>query len=124
MKLLSVVALFGFLGVVFGAFGAHAIADTVSPERLIVYKTGVLYHLLHTVAALGVVLLALRFPLWKQLSKVIYLFLMGIVVFSGSLYSLVIFDVPMLGAVTPIGGTLLLAGWALLAIYAWGVNHD
>lgn len=124
MKLLAVTALFGFLGVAFGAFGAHAIADTVSAARLAAYKTGVLYHLLHVLAALLVAVLAAQYPRWRQLRHIGVLFLVGVSIFSGSLYALVLFDIPALGAVTPVGGLLLLAAWGWLAVSAWGVKHD
>lgn len=124
MKLISIIAVFGFFGVAFGAFGAHAVADLVSPERLSAYKTGVLYHLFHTLAALAIASLALKYPQWGQLRKVAYLFLAGIVVFSGSLYGLVIFDISAFGPITPMGGSLFLAGWAWLAVFAWSNKND
>ncbi|MEM8600289.1 MAG: DUF423 domain-containing protein [Bacteroidota bacterium] len=114
--LLTLSAVLGGLGVVAGAFGAHGLENTVTPERLAAFKTGVLYHLLHTLALLvmGVLLLNgldVRLAGW--------LFVGGIVVFSGSLYVLVLTDTPIMGAVTPIGGVAFIMGWAVLAWRAW-----
>lgn len=108
-------ALLGAAAVVLGAFGEHALASMVTAHRLDTWSTAVDYHLAH-----AVVLLVLSFngremnTLWHRLSC--WLFLAGIAVFSGSLYLLVLTDTPVLGAVTPIGGVLLIAGWLALAI--------
>jgi uncharacterized membrane protein YgdD (TMEM256/DUF423 family) len=103
----------GFLGVALGAFGAHGLRDRLAPGMLDVYKTGVLYHLLHAVALLAVALGAERLPRPRAVAT---LWAAGIVVFSGSLYALALTGVTTLGAVAPIGGLLLMAGWVTLAI--------
>jgi uncharacterized membrane protein YgdD (TMEM256/DUF423 family) len=103
----------GFLGVVLGAFGAHGLRDRLAPGMLDVYKTGVLYHLLHAVALLAVALGAERVARPRAVAA---LWAAGIVVFSGSLYALALTGVTTLGAVAPIGGLLLMAGWVTLAI--------
>ncbi len=102
------------LAVVLGAFGAHALEGQVTPERLATFEIGVRYQMYHA--------LALLFVGWaaaQQASGLFtwagYLFLAGIVLFSGSLYLLVLTDTPWLGAVTPLGGVAFIAGWALLA---------
>ena len=104
--------LLGMTAVVLGAFGAHGVRDRVSPPMLEIYRTGALYHLVHAVAALAVALAADRLR-WPRL--VIGLFGGGIVVFSGTLYTLAIPSKSWLGAVTPIGGVMLIAGWAVIA---------
>jgi uncharacterized membrane protein YgdD (TMEM256/DUF423 family) len=103
----------GFLGVALGAFGAHGLRDRLAPGMLDVYKTGVLYHLLHSVALVAVALGAERLPRPRAVAA---LWAAGIVVFSGSLYALALTGVTTLGAVAPIGGLLLMAGWVTLAI--------
>jgi uncharacterized membrane protein YgdD (TMEM256/DUF423 family) len=111
----------GFLGVALGAFGAHGLRDRLPPGMLEVYKTGVLYHLLHAVALLAIALGAEPGPSGHSARvarprAVATLWAAGIVVFSGSLYALAITGVTALGAVAPVGGLLLMAGWVTLAI--------
>jgi len=118
---LGVVGLLGFTAVAFGAFGAHGLRGRLSPAMLEVYRTGALYHLVHAVAALAVVLAG------EQLRRgrlILILLAAGIVVFAGSLYALAISGVGALGAVTPLGGLLLLAAWALVALEAVGTSKD
>ena len=103
----------GFLGVALGAFGAHGLRERLAPGMLDVYKTGVLYHLLHAVALLAVALGAERLARPKAVAA---LWAAGVVIFSGSLYALALTGVGVLGAITPIGGLLLMAGWVTLAI--------
>ncbi len=102
------------LGVALGAFGAHGL--TVTPERLETFKTGVQYHLIHALALLVVSWAATQWPGWAVHASG-YLFLVGIVLFSGSLYVLVLTDTSWLGAITPLGGVAFIVGWGLLA---WG----
>lgn len=104
---------YGFLGVLLGAFGAHALKDRLAPDLLAVWKTGVEYHLLHAVVLLAVGLLALQKPS-TLLTQSAACLAAGIALFSGSLYALALSGVRPLGAITPIGGVLFLAGWALL----------
>lgn len=108
-------ALCAGIAVVLGAFGAHALEGRVPAERLDVFETGVRYQMYHALALLIVGWAAARragaeglLP-WAGAC-----FLVGIIVFSGSLYLLVITDTPWLGAVTPVGGLAFIAGWALL----------
>jgi uncharacterized membrane protein YgdD (TMEM256/DUF423 family) len=103
----------GFLGVALGAFGAHGLRDRLAPGMLDVYKTGVLYHLLHAVALLVVALAADKLARPRAVAA---LWAAGIVIFSGSLYALALTGVGVLGAITPIGGLLLMAGWVTLAL--------
>ena len=114
---LLVGALAGFLAVTFGAFGAHALRERLSPEMLAVFETGVRYHMYHALALLLVSAMMPRLGGWLVVSSG-WLFTAGIVLFSGSLYLLALTGVTMLGAITPIGGLAFLAGWACLAIAA------
>lgn len=104
----------GFLGVALGAFGAHGLRDKLSPEMMEIYKTGVLYHLVHGVALLGVAVILQRGPDLKPAVIAGYAFVFGTLVFSGSLYALAISGIRVLGAITPIGGLGFLVGWACL----------
>jgi uncharacterized membrane protein YgdD (TMEM256/DUF423 family) len=110
-------AILGFLGVAAGAFGAHAIRERVSPERLDNWKTAADYQLWHALATIVSALIAVR---WASGSAAAagWCFVAGVVVFSGSLYALALTDRRKLGAITPIGGVLFLAGWALLVVAA------
>ena len=112
---LQAAAILGAVGVAAGAFGAHALGGRVSPERLAVFETGVHYLLFHVPALLGVGLLARTRP-GRWLEAAGQAFFWGIVVFAGSLFALVLLDLPWLGAVTPLGGLMLIAGWLALAI--------
>ena len=112
---LAVAGLLGFTAVAFGAFGAHGLRGKISPEMLEVYRTGALYHLVHAVAALAVALAGERL---RRAPMILTLLTLGIVVFAGSLYTLAITGIGALGAVTPLGGLLLLAAWALVAAEA------
>ncbi len=110
-------ALFALIGVGAGAFGAHGLKARVSPELLAIFETGVRYQIYHALALLAVSLW-LRQGSHRALHAAGWLFVAGTLVFSGSLYVLTATGVHWLGAITPIGGTALLAGWACLA---WGV---
>ena len=103
----------GALGVAAGAFGAHGLRDQVTAERLEVWKTAAHYHQLHAVVLLLLALLPAQEPPIPR--TVPMLFTAGIVIFSGSLYLLVLMDLPVLGMVTPLGGLCLIGGWAGLA---------
>ncbi len=102
-----------FLAVGLGAFGAHALKARLAPDMLAVWETAVKYQVYH---ALGLLLLAaLRGP-----SKAAWCFAAGTVLFSGSLYLLAFTGVRKLGAVTPLGGALFLAGWLILVFQRGG----
>jgi uncharacterized membrane protein YgdD (TMEM256/DUF423 family) len=107
----------GFLGVAFGAFGAHGLRARISPEMLAVFETGVRYQMYHAVALLIVALTIPRMGGWLVVTAG-WMFTAGIVLFSGSLYALALTGVTTLGAITPIGGLAFLAGWACLALAA------
>src|SRR5260221_8213573 len=108
-------ALAGFVGVAFGAFGAHGLRGRLTPDMLAVFETGVRYHMYHALALLLVASLLPRMP-GKAMVAAGWLFVAGITLFSGSLYLLAVTGVTVLGAITPIGGVAFLLGWACFAI--------
>ena len=114
---LAIGAIAAGLAVAAGAFGAHGLESRVTPERLETFKTGVAYHMYHALALLIVAWAATQWP-GSSVTWAGYCFVGGIVVFSGSLYALVLTDTPWLGAITPLGGVAFIVGWALLA---WSV---
>lgn len=107
------------ISVALGAFGAHGLQDIVTVERLATWETGVHYHMIH---GLGLLLLAAFADKLTTAQKLLRwsgrLLMAGIVLFSGSLYLLVLLDLPILGAITPLGGVCFLIGWLCLAIAA------
>ena len=110
-------AAYGFLAVALGAFGAHALRERLSPDMAAIWRTAVEYHFWHALALVLVGVLSLVRPL-PGLNVAGGAFALGVLVFSGSLYALALTGVRALGAVTPIGGVLMLAGWAALAYAA------
>jgi uncharacterized membrane protein YgdD (TMEM256/DUF423 family) len=111
-------ALAGMLGVALGAFGAHALRARVAPADLLTFETGARYQMYHALALLAVAWVLARWP--GTLPVVAgWLMVAGIVVFSGSLYALVLSGERWLGAVTPIGGVCFITAWALLAFHAF-----
>ena len=115
-SILTIAALSGLLAVVLGAFGAHALKKMISPEMLEVYKTGVQYQFYHTFALLAVGIL-MHFNTSKALQWSGYLFVLGILLFSGSLYVMTITGIKALGIITPFGGTVWIAAWFLLMVH-------
>jgi uncharacterized membrane protein YgdD (TMEM256/DUF423 family) len=111
----------GFVAVAAGAFGAHALQDRLSREMLSVYELGVRYHFGHTLALLLIGVLR-RDGGRRGYDVSGWCFLLGIAIFSGSLYALALSGQRWLGAITPIGGAALLAGWAALAITAYRIR--
>jgi len=113
---LLVAALGGFVGVAFGAFGAHALQRRVTPERLVTFESGVRYLFVHALA-LGLVVAVRTWAPDTAASAIAGIaFIAGMLLFSGSVFLLVWLDRPRLGAITPIGGAALLIGWAALAV--------
>ncbi|MFW7340042.1 DUF423 domain-containing protein [Pollutimonas sp. H1-120] len=111
-------ALMLLIGVGAGAFGAHGLKRLISPDMLAVWQTAVLYQLVH---GLGMLLIAILFARFSPslLGLAGSVMLLGILIFSGSLYVLVLTDVKWLGAITPIGGAAFLAAWAMVAVAAY-----
>ena len=118
---LILAALSGMLSVGLGAFGAHALKSRLDEYALSIYQSAVQYQFYHSLALLGVGLLCLWQPQSRLLLASGIAFLIGILVFSGSLYLLSFTGIRWLGAITPIGGLALIAGWALLLVTAWGL---
>jgi len=114
-------ALFGFTGVALGAFASHALKSQLSAAYLAVFQTGVQYQMLHALALLGVALLSLHRP-GRLLTVAGALFVVGILLFSGSLYLLTLSGVGRLGMITPIGGVSFLAGWLCLGLAGWRLH--
>src|SRR6267143_1558328 len=115
---LLVGAALGFFGVVFGAFGAHALRSRLSPEMLSVFETGVRYQMYHAFAVLVVAAAMGHSGNARLLVMAGWFFLAGILLFSGSLYALALANVGILGIITPVGGLLFLIGWACLGLFA------
>jgi uncharacterized membrane protein YgdD (TMEM256/DUF423 family) len=111
-----VAALFGALGVILGAFGAHGLQTRLDAGQLESWETAVRYHLLHSVALLALALFAIASDRSIQLPG--WLFSLGIAFFSGSIYLLVLTGQRWLGPVTPVGGLCLIAGWLSLVSLA------
>ena len=106
-----------FVAVAAGAFGAHALRARIAPDLLAVFETGARYQMYHALALVAVAWVAARWPgplpQWAG-----WLFVVGTVLFSGSLYALALSGIRWLGAVTPLGGAAFLAGWICLAMAA------
>lgn len=111
--LLLIGALDAALAVILGAFGAHGLKARVSEARLDVWHTACEYQFYHALGILLIVLLAAQFS--SHLLPAAWVLLAGTLIFSGSLYLLVLTDTAWLGAITPIGGMTLIAGWCILA---------
>ena len=107
-------ALAALLGVGLGAFGAHALRARLTPADLDIFETGVRYQMYHALALIAVGWASSRWP-GGLTHAAGWAFLVGILIFSGSLYVLVLSGQRWLGAVTPLGGVAFLAGWLLLA---------
>jgi len=121
-KVLFIASLLGALGVVLGAFGAHSLKAVLSPTQLSGYETGIAYHFYHTFALIGTgILLAKSSNKWLKTAAV--LFLLGILLFSGSLYLLGCRELlgidawrSILGPITPIGGLCFIVAWISLGV--------
>jgi len=116
-------SLFGALAIGAGAFGAHLLKQRVAPPMLEVFNTAARYQLIHAVALLVVALLAHQ----SRRRAVVFAgwgFVGGVLLFSGSLYVLALSGARWFGAITPIGGVLLIAGWLALAWSAWRPRAD
>ncbi len=107
--------LYGLSAIGFGAFGAHALRERLSPEMMAAYQTGAHYHLVHAAALLA---LSYGAPRGRALYQSSALLAAGVLLFSGSLYALALTSIRAIGAVTPVGGVLMLAGWSHIAISA------
>jgi uncharacterized membrane protein YgdD (TMEM256/DUF423 family) len=111
-------AINGFLAVALGAFGAHGLEGKVSERMIEIWKTGVTYQMFHAGALFVVAILIDRWGGSGLLTTAGWSFLIGIVLFSGSLYVLTLSGVKILGAITPLGGVAFLIGWVLIIVAA------
>ena len=125
---IKVVGILGALAVALGAFGAHGLKSIIDATSLQSYQTGVLYHFIHT-GALAFAILLNKGVVSKNLNRAFLLFLLGIILFSGSLYGMAFgkaagLDLSFLGPVTPLGGLAFIGGWLFLAFSAKPENLD
>lgn len=109
----------GMFAVMLGAFAAHALKNTLDEYSLGVFQTAVQYHFYHSFALLAVGILAISLPESLLLRSSGWLFVIGLLLFCGSLYILSFSGVRWLGAITPLGGLSFIAAWATLAAAAW-----
>ncbi len=117
LKIIFLFAAFaGALGVVLGAFGAHALRGSIEPRLLETFQTAVQYQLIHALALLLVSLIIGWLGQSLSFDISAYAFMAGIILFSGSLYGLVLTDIRWLGPVTPLGGLCLIIGWLALLV--------
>lgn len=113
-------SLVGFLSVAGGAFGAHALAARLPPDLLAIFDTGTRYAMLHAAALLATGLLAAQPGVGARGPRIATVgFLLGVLLFTGSLWTLALTGLRWLGAVTPLGGTSFLVGWVALGLSAW-----
>lgn len=113
---LAIASILGALSVAGGAFGAHALKGKLTETALGSFETGVRYQMYHAIALLIVALLIAQYPDIKSLVTTGWCFVAGVVLFSGSLYGLSLFDIKALGPITPLGGAAFIAGWIGLAL--------
>ncbi|MCG7855676.1 DUF423 domain-containing protein [Flavihumibacter sediminis] len=118
-SILSTAAILGALAVILGAFGAHGLKSLVPPESVSTFETGVRYHMYHVFALLATGLLSIHYPV-MAMKRAAQCFLVGMLLFSGSLYLLTLLKatdtvgLSSIGLITPIGGLFLVAGWLFL----------
>lgn len=116
-------SLFALMGVAAGAFGAHVLEGRLTPESLTVFETGVRYQMYHAFGLFAVAWAAGRWP-GRTAALAGWLFIAGILIFSGSLYGLAFGAPRILGAVAPVGGLAFLSGWAVLAAGAVAERNE
>ena len=113
MNFIAFGSILGALVVILGAFGAHGLKDILDDYAQSIYDKAVLYHMFHTIAILAIGMIQKLLP-DLELQLVGLFFLLGIIIFSGSLYIIAISGLKWLGMITPIGGLLFILGWILL----------
>lgn len=115
------IGILGVIAVILGAFGAHALKAVLTEAQLSTFQVGIRYHFLHTLAIFGVAILSKNNDS-KRLNLAISFFIIGIILFSGSIYLLACKDIlgieswKFLGPITPIGGTFFILGWSMLIV--------
>lgn len=107
------------LGVILGAYGAHGLKSKLPAELLNAFQTGVEYQMYHSLALLIACMLSYQWPESQFIRWSAYLFLVGIFMFSGSLYLLSLTGFKIFGPVTPLGGLVLISAWLLLTVGIW-----
>lgn len=112
-----------FLSVALGAFGAHMLHNKITSQMLAVWEKGVDYQMYHALALIVVALCIKQWPDVRRVRTAGFLLFMGIFLFSGSLYVLVLTQMKVIGLITPIGGVTFLWGWILLALCARSFNN-
>jgi uncharacterized membrane protein YgdD (TMEM256/DUF423 family) len=112
----AIAALLGATAVAGGAFAAHALKTQLSEKALSTFELGTRYQMYHALALLLVGLLLLQLPNNPWWTSAGWTLIVGVVIFSGSLYALSLSGIKILGAITPIGGVALIAGWVLIAM--------
>ena len=117
-RILIIGSVFAVLGVALGAFGSHALEALVDGQRLDTWQTAVRYQLIHALALLILGTIQLHTAELKLIGPA-YCLAVGSLIFSGSLYVLVLLNLPILGALTPIGGLAQIAGWIWLILLLW-----
>jgi uncharacterized membrane protein YgdD (TMEM256/DUF423 family) len=119
-EILVLAGISGALAVGVGAFGAHGLEPLlIKNGRLDTFETAVNYHFYHTLGLLGLGILSLIKPDWKEISSAAWGLIMGILIFSGSLYVLSLTGITWLGAITPIGGIGFIMGWLTFVYAVW-----
>lgn len=108
-----------FVCIALGAFGAHGLKNILTSDMLAIYHTGVQYHFYHSLGLLFVGLILLHYSRSRLIELSGWLMLLGILLFSVSLYLMSLIEVRALGMVTPLGGVSFLAAWAILAVAIW-----
>jgi uncharacterized membrane protein YgdD (TMEM256/DUF423 family) len=117
--ILSLAGVLAALAVLLGAFGAHGLKAKLTPEMMAVYQTAVQYHMWHALGLATVGLASLHWPNVGLLRWSGWLMVLGIVLFSGSLYALALTQIKIMGAITPFGGLAFIAAWSTFAIAMW-----
>lgn len=121
-RMIQIAAFIGFAGVALGAFGAHALKTLLTSQQLGWWATAVQYQLVHALVLLVIGVWHLQQPqAWLRRSA--WFMVLGVLLFSGSLYSMALTDIRVLGAVTPLGGSCWLIGWGLLVVAGQQVKH-
>jgi uncharacterized membrane protein YgdD (TMEM256/DUF423 family) len=118
-QIIQTAAIFGVLAVGIGAFGAHGLKEILTETgRAETFETAVKYHFYHSLAIFLIGILAVVKPEWRKLSIAAIMMVVGILIFSGSLYVLSLSGITWLGAITPLGGVAFIAGWILVFLDA------
>ena len=118
-----IAAILGGLSVALGAFGSHLLEGYLSVKYYDIFRTGVRYQMWHTLAILITAVLQ-KIVKFERFNQIQWAFLYGIILFSGSLYIMVLTGITWLGAITPIGGTAFVEGWGLLALSARKIDLE